>query len=193
MILKNKTINAVLITLLAVCIPSCSSGRTHIKSIVNRDRYVFSKNKRYEKNSSTPDFTLEGENGQNYNLSAFHGKWVLLYFWTSKSEWSVSGLNTIAELQETFGDTLQTICMECYGEPLIHKPSVIVNKNEIQMIMCKCSVKSKIFRYFNVQSFPTRILISPQGKVVEIDEGAGYDGFPISNKKYLNRMRVRVR
>ena len=186
-----------MLSLLAVCLSSCSSmmsqSRANLKNIVNRYRYGLSKNKRYEKSSRVPDFTLEGDNGQAYNLSTFHGKWILLYFWTPKSKWSVYGLNTIAEVQETFGDTLQTICLECYKEPLNHRQSAILKNNQMQMIMCKCNVKSKIFRYFNVQSFPTRILVSPQGTVVEFDEGAGYDGFPVSNEKYLNRLRVKVR
>ena len=150
------------------------------------------KDKRFEAEAYVPDFKLKDYEGRKSDLSAYHGKWVLLYFWTSKSRWSVYGLNTMMAVQETFEDTLQVICMECYVNPHDRKdePS---NDNPTEMLMCECSVKSDICRYFSIKGFPTRILIGPNGKVIEIEEGSGPDEFPLSTDRYIKSLRIILR
>ena len=171
---------------------SCSSSVTtdgmYHRFMKDRSISGFRKSRQYEVNSYVPDFKLKGENRLRFNLSTYKGKWILLYFWTAESQWSISGLSTMTTIQKTFQDDLQVICMECYTDRS-DRDTVLSNDMPCEIILCKCNVKSAIFKYFRIKSFPTRILIGPTGKVIEMDEGSVSDNFPLVIESYMNRQK----
>lgn len=143
--------------------------------------------------SKVPNFTLKDDKGTKYKIMDFYGKWLILYFWSTKSPVSVRGLSVISDAQQLYGDTLHTVCLQCYNDKSTSLKTMDLNVHGNIMHMVKCDEESRMFRYFRIQGFPTRVLINPQGKIIDISEGGSVDGFPYDNKRYLKRLQIKIR
>ncbi|MDE5585318.1 MAG: redoxin domain-containing protein, partial [Muribaculaceae bacterium] len=120
--------------------------------------------------SPAPSFKVKDYKGTNISLNHLHGDWIILYFWSPKSVWSLNGLIEIEKLSRRY-DQLVIVCLCCYGTkkdwedvvknimPMSNIHNVLLNK------------KSKLYRDYHVRMFPTLILINPEGNIIELHNG----------------------
>lgn len=201
--MKKKYLSNIIFIFFAFCVisgitPSCSSkifssdkeGITYNNYGNTRNKHVLSY---HSTNSQTIDFTIECPDRRKINSKELYGQWILLYFWSPMSGWSVEGLNGIEQVQEQFADVMTTICLECYSINQAPKDQIKIDTVTNHLIMAKCNEKSSLFKYLKIRGFPTRVLINTHGKIVEVIEGENHDGFPNEIRDYLKHLQVKIR
>ena len=135
---------------------------------------------------------LAKKNINNEQINQLRNRWVLLYFWTPRSQWSVKGLDVIAKAQFIYGDSLTVIALECYKdrkEQVYHNLSDSIHST---VDIIECNEKSHLFKYLGIKSFPARILINKKGNIIDFTEGEGFDGFPKNGKSFLRYLRIKT-
>ncbi len=105
-------------------------------------------------------------NGKKISLSLFKGSWVLMYFWSSNSPWSIERLESLKQYANLFGQKLVIICIGGYDTEAEWKHSIKANGLPMSWIHLHCKENSKLYWNHNVSGFPTLILVSPDGKRV---------------------------
>ena len=125
-----------------------------------------------------PDFTLMDINGKPLALSSLRGKWVVLDFWGSWCVWCIKGMPKMKEYYAKYQDKLEILGVDC--NDTVEKWKAAVAKNELPWLHVYCDKDDKNgdnpLELYNVDSFPTKIVIDPEGKVAKVVVGES-DGF----------------
>lgn len=125
-----------------------------------------------------PDFTLPTPNDRTMSLwDAIDGKFLLLDFWGSWCPNCIEGLPKMEELYANYNDRLNILSIDCdeskeqwlaalvrYGMPWRH----VINNGDVD-----------VAALYGVTGYPTKILVSPDGRIVRqfIGEGNGLYNF----------------
>lgn len=128
---------------------------------------------KYRVGSDAPDFTRTSLDGDKVSLSDYKGKYVLLDFWGSwcapcrashphlielYEEFSPKGLVLLGVAQE-FGkdiDKIRKLWSDAVEEDGLKWVQVLENEDP----------ENSITRAYNVASLPSKILVSPEGKII---------------------------
>lgn len=116
-----------------------------------------------------PSFTLKDIEGNNVSLSDFRGKWVVLDFWGSWCGWCIKGLPALKEAYEQYKHDMEIIGIDCNEPEDAWRKAVA--KYEIPWVNVYNPANSSLLSDYGVQGFPTKIIISPQGKIANITVG----------------------
>lgn len=123
-----------------------------------------------------PDFTLMDINGKPLALSSLRGKWVVLDFWGSWCVWCIKGMPKMKEYYAKYQDKLEILGVDC--NDTVEKWKGAVTKNELPWLHVYCDREKgdNPMALYHVESFPTKIVIDPEGKVakVVVGESAGF-------------------
>ena len=128
--------------------------------------------------SVAPDFTLNDINGKPLSLSSLRGKWVVLDFWGSWCVWCIKGMPKMKEYYAKYQDKLEILGVDC--NDTVEKWKGAVAKNELPWLHVYCDKDDENsdnpMELYHVDSFPTKIVIDPEGKVakVVVGESAGF-------------------
>lgn len=123
-----------------------------------------------------PTFILKDLNGKDVSLADYRGKWVILDFWGTWCPWCIKGFQALKDAYSKYDGKIEIIGIDCgdteeqwrAGVKQFELPWVQVYKPEAE---------SKIISDYYVQSFPTKIIISPEGKVANITVGENPEFF----------------
>lgn len=117
-----------------------------------------------------PDFTLKNPSGQDVTLSDFRGRWVILDFWGSWCIWCIKGFPELKENYHRYAGKLQVIGVDCGDTP--EKWREAIEKYELPWVnVYNPQSEDSIDRLYQVQGFPTKVIINPEGKIVDITTG----------------------
>ena len=125
-----------------------------------------------------PDFTLMDINGKPLSLSSLRGKWVVLDFWGSWCVWCIKGMPKMKEYYAKYQDKLEILGVDC--NDTVEKWKAAVAKNELPWLHVYWDKDDENsdnpLELYHVDSFPTKIIIDPEGKVakVVVGESAGF-------------------
>ena len=122
--------------------------------------------------ADAPDFTLPTPNDRTLSLSdAIDGKFLLLDFWGSWCPNCIEGLPKMQQLYAQHGDRLEILGIDCdeskeqwlaalvrYDMPWRH----VINNGDVD-----------VAALYGVTGYPTKILISPDGRIVRQFIGEG--------------------
>lgn len=128
--------------------------------------------------SMAPDFTLMDINGKPLALSSLRGKWVVLDFWGSWCVWCIKGMPQMKEYYAKYQDKLEILGVDC--NDTVEKWKAAVAKNELPWLHVYWDKDDENgdnpLELYKVDSFPTKIIIDPEGKVakVVVGESAGF-------------------
>ncbi|MDE6272648.1 MAG: redoxin domain-containing protein [Muribaculaceae bacterium] len=117
-----------------------------------------------------PNFTFKNIAGKDVSLSDFRGKWVVLDFWGTWCGWCVKGIPSLKEAYKQYAGKLEVIGIDCnepesdWREGVEHYelPWVNVYNNQTD---------GQLLKDYSVEGFPTKVIISPEGKIVDITTG----------------------
>jgi thiol-disulfide isomerase/thioredoxin len=123
-----------------------------------------------EAGATAPDFTLKALDGQEITLSNFKGKYVLIDFWGS---WCGPCRESSPLLVELYGDlkknnaNIEFIGIACneQGDEMWKKAIENDNLAWIHLNDSHSEKGKSISKKYAIVSFPTSILISPEGKI----------------------------
>lgn len=116
-----------------------------------------------------PDFTLEGLDGKPVSLSQFRGKWVILDFWGGWCIWCIRGIPELKEAYKQYEGELEIIGVDCNES--VEDWKAAVAKYELPWVNVYCPKGNTLLEEFGIQGFPTKAIISPDGKVANITVG----------------------
>lgn len=112
-----------------------------------------------------PDFVLNDINNKPLKLSSLRGKYVILDFWGAWCGWCIKGFPQMKAYYQKYAGKFEILGVDCndsedkwkaavehYGLPWLH----VYNPRD-----------SKVLEQYGIQGFPTKIIIDPEGKIVE--------------------------
>lgn len=116
-----------------------------------------------------PDFTLKSINGKNISLSSLRGKYVMLDFWGSWCGWCIKGIPDMKACYAKHKDKLEILGIDC-NDPVDRWKNAVA-KHQLPWLNVRADEGSDILAKYSIQGFPTKIILSPEGKVVQVFVG----------------------
>lgn len=116
-----------------------------------------------------PGFTLPDLNGKMISLSDFRGKWVVLDFWGSWCGWCIKGFPALKEAYQKYGDKMVVIGIDCNESEADWREGV--KKHELPWINVYNGDDQALYQAYNITGFPTKAIINPEGKLVNLTVG----------------------
>ena len=121
-------------------------------------------NKTLPMGSMAPEFTLNDIKGQPFSLSSLRGKYVVLDFWGSWCGWCIKGFPEMKKYYAKYKDKMEILGMDCNDTEEKWKKAVADNELPWQHVYVPRG--SKLLIDYMITGFPTKIIISPDGKVL---------------------------
>ncbi len=112
-----------------------------------------------------PDFTLNDINGKPLSLSSLRGKYVILDFWGSWCGWCIKGFPEMKKYYEKYKGKFEILGVDCNDSE--NKWKEAVKKHELPWLHVYNPRDSKVLSDYGVQGFPTKIIVGPDGKIVQ--------------------------
>lgn len=118
---------------------------------------------------TAPDFTLRDLSGKEVSLSQFRGKWVVLDFWGSWCVWCVKGFPALKDAYAEYGNKIVVIGIDCNETEEEWRAGV--EKYQLPWINLYNGDNKDLYVAYNIEGFPTKAIISPEGKLVDLTTG----------------------
>ena len=124
-----------------------------------------------------PGFTLKDLEGKDVSLSDFRGKWVILDFWGSWCPWCIKGFPELKEAYQKYSPELEIIGIDCRESEEEWKAGV--EKYQLPWVNVYNPEGTSLLSDYGVQGFPTKAIINPEGKIVNITVGHNPEFFTV--------------
>jgi thiol-disulfide isomerase/thioredoxin len=121
-----------------------------------------------------PDFNLKSENGQQINAKDLLGKHTVLDFWGSWCAPCIAGMPKMKEYFQKYGDKINFIGIACKDEEVNWRSAIIENQLSWSQYL-NSSQKEDLTHKFQINAFPTKIIIDPDGNILKIFIGETED------------------
>jgi thiol-disulfide isomerase/thioredoxin len=122
-------------------------------------------------------FSLSQIDGLKFSTGANRGKWILIDFWGT---WCAPCRKEHPDLQKFYGDVIanknrnvSVITIACKDKKSFVESYMLDNKYTFPVAIAD----SKIEKTYNIQSYPTKILVTPEGKFILIPFGIDWVSF----------------
>lgn len=112
-----------------------------------------------------PDFTLNDINGQPLKLSSLRDKYVILDFWGSWCVWCIKGFPKMKEYYQKYAGKFEILGIDCNDSE--EKWKAAVAKYELPWLHVYNTDNSGVLEQYAIQGFPTKIIVGPDGKIVQ--------------------------
>lgn len=119
-----------------------------------------------------PDFTLKDIEGNDFSLSSLRGKYVILDFWGSWCGWCIKGMPQMKEYYKKYAGKFEILGIDCNDTEQKWKDAV--KKNELPWkhvynprAKSEADAANDVCSKYGITGFPTKIVISPEGKIVK--------------------------
>lgn len=125
---------------------------------------------RLKPGAEAPDFTLPDTAGNDFSLSSLRGKYVVLDFWGSWCIWCIKGFPELKRCYERYKGKLEIVGIDCSDSR--EKWLEAIEKHELPWINVLDTREGRpaemIDNVYGIGAYPTKILIDPEGRIVEI-------------------------
>ena len=127
-----------------------------------------------------PAFTLKDINGKDVSLSDFRGKWVVLDFWGAWCKWCIKGFPALKEAYAS--GKFEVIGVDNRDSVEDWKAAVERFKLPWVNVYNPADTGQELLSAYGVSGFPTKVIVSPEGKIANITVGEDPEFFNILNK-----------
>lgn len=114
-----------------------------------------------------PDFTLKDIQGNDFTLSSLRGKYVVLDFWGSWCIWCIKGMPKMKEYYQKYAGKFEIVGIDCNDTEEKWKAAVEKHQLPWKHVYNKRGEASDVCDKYGIQGFPTKIVLSPEGKIVK--------------------------
>lgn len=114
---------------------------------------------------AVPDFKLKDLNGKEVSLADFKGKYALLDFWGTWCRYCVMGLPQMKEYYAKYSDRIEFVGIDCRESEEAWRAGVA--KYELPWTNLYNGYDQSLIVEYGIQGYPSKIIIDPEGKVVE--------------------------
>lgn len=112
-----------------------------------------------------PDFSLIDIDGKEVTLADFSGKYALLDFWGTWCRYCVMGIPQMKEYYQKYSDKIEFVGIDCRETQEAWKAGV--KKYGLEWTNLYNGYDQSLIVEYGIQGYPSKIIISPDGKVVE--------------------------
>jgi len=113
--------------------------------------------------SQVPELGLKDLHGNVLELKSLRGKYVVLDFWGSWCTWCIKGFPKLKEYYKKYKDRLEIVGIDC--NDTAEKWAAAVKKHNVPWLHVR-SEDGIAEQKFRVQGYPYKVLISPEGTVL---------------------------
>lgn len=118
-----------------------------------------------------PAFTLPDLQEKDVSLSDFRGKWLILDFWGSWCGWCIKGFPELKAAYEKYKPELEVIGIDCQETPERWKAGVERHQLPWVHVYLSQEKQTELLGAYGVQGFPTKVIVNPEGKIMNITSG----------------------
>lgn len=118
-----------------------------------------------------PDFELPDLQGNPLKLSSLRGKYVVLDFWGSWCIWCVRGFPRMKEAYSKYKDKMEILGVDCQDTEEKWKAAVAEYQLPWLQVRCTDNYLQTLGQQYNIQGFPTKVIIDPEGRLVKVVVG----------------------
>ncbi len=112
-----------------------------------------------------PDFTLKDLNGKDTSLSSLVGKPLVLDFWGSWCIWCIRGFPKMKEYYQKYAGKFEILGIDCNDSDEAWRKAV--KENDLPWLQVYCPDGSSVFDDYDIQGFPTKIILDARGRVMK--------------------------
>lgn len=109
-----------------------------------------------------PDFTAVTATGEEFTLSEWRGKWVVLFFCDIGECFCILGMSSMRRYYNLHRDRMEVVCIECETSKRLWKNSIKAWDLDWTSIYAE---DKTLYYLYGVEGYPTKIIISPDGIV----------------------------
>jgi len=164
----KKTILSIMLAIVALssCADNSKKGQTDSEAGAETTAALTPETAAVEADGAlAPDFTLNDLSGKPLTLSSLRGKYVILDFWGSWCVWCIRGIPKMKEYYQKYAGKFEILGIDC-NDPE-EKWKAAVEKYELPWLHVYNPRDSKVLEQYEIQGFPTKIIVGPDGKVVK--------------------------
>lgn len=114
---------------------------------------------------TAPDITLKDLGGKTVSLSSLRGKPVVLDFWGSWCVWCIRGFPKMKEYYQKYVGKFEIMGIDCNDTDEAWRKAV--KDNDLPWLQVYCPEGSSVFDDYDIQGFPTKIILDTQGRVMK--------------------------
>lgn len=133
-------------------------------------------------NVDAPNFTFATIDGKQVSLSDFKGKWVVIDFWGSWCPWCIKGFPALKEAYAKYKPQLEVVGVACNDKRDAWEAAL--KKYELPWVNVYNPEEGggKVLEEYGVEGFPTKVIVSPEGKIRNITSGENPAFFDVLGK-----------
>lgn len=118
-----------------------------------------------------PDLELPDLQGNPLKLSSLRGKYVVLDFWGSWCIWCIRGIPNMKEAYAKHKDKMEILGIDCRDTEAKWKAAVDEHQLPWLQVRCPDDQLQSLAEKYNIEGFPTKVIIDPEGKIVKVIVG----------------------
>ena len=118
-----------------------------------------------------PEFELPDLQGNPLKLSSLRGKYVVLDFWGSWCIWCIRGIPHMKEAYKKYKDKMEILGVDCQDTEEKWKAAVDEYQLPWLQVRCPDNYLQTLGQQYNIQGFPTKVIIDPEGRLVKVVVG----------------------
>lgn len=117
-----------------------------------------------------PEIALKDLDGKVVKLSDFRGKWVVVDFWGSWCGWCIKGFPELKKTYQEYKGKLEVLGVDCQDPETTWREAVA--RHQLPWVnVYNPGRGEEVLSAYGVQGFPTKVLVSPEGKIADITTG----------------------
>ena len=116
--------------------------------------------------AKAPDFTAKKVDGTDFTLSSLQGKYVVIDFWGSWCKWCIKGIPDMKAAYAKYKGKVEFVGVACRDSE--EKWKAATAKYELPWISVLNPADNDLVKVYEVQGFPTKIVLDPQGRITKV-------------------------
>ncbi len=124
------------------------------------------------------DFEYTGLDGSNVTLSEIikEKDYVVLDFWGTWCKWCIKGIPEMKKYYKKYNSKVEFISIACYDDEAQVRKLVLAEEMDWKHILNDENTPEKdLTQSYNIQGFPTKVIINSKGNIVASYEGESDD------------------
>lgn len=150
--------------------------KSYLKYIPKGDFKSFFINEVVSSWEPAPPFLLQGINEQQYAFTDYKNKWLVIDFWGTWCQpcrQEMPLINTFnSKLTDAEHKGIRFLSIACHDTSERVKSYLNFNKFNIPVAMADGTIEKQ----YHVNEYPTKILVSPNGRMIEVAFGTDWEG-----------------